>query len=935
MAETSKSLELIIAARTQEAEAALKRVRDNYASITPATTQAAAAFRNASNALDVRPMRAVSIEINELRQHYKRLSESGLLSQRELAQAATNLKAKTDQLRASFGQLDTAQTGTAGSANRMASGLKNLLGAYLGYQAITKTVGAIATATRDAETAQFGLQASVQAAGREFENTGGLDMWQGKVKELSADLRIYSETDVANAAARTIDMTKRLGLSADQMDTLIRRTADLSAGKTDLEGGIERVTAALRGEAEASEFLGLTLNETYVKSWYEANTVTGKAWKNLTDLEKAQVRYNVMLEQTAATQGRAAESVRTFNGALALVKSQVANAIANNENFGNAMQRVATLLSDNADEIADFAAALTSAIGDIVEFVIKNKEIVGTLAGAGGLIATLGKTSGAVASVGAVMQSVGKTKTPEILGSGGSLNAALLARIGLLGLLVGIVGKTILAYVNMRAAQEDAAAAEQRAADSAAYAQGVANAAAASTGLQIDSIQQLNQLLRDGAVVRDATAGQYLTIAQAEAKAAAEADRAAAGEARRAESFAAVNAIVEQAAAKFGDLSEATVNAADRQERLDAALAASATAAELSAASVEGLGDAYVDASRALDSLSQGQEGYEAALERKLDAEKAYTKAVADLKKSTMNAAEEGYQEEERALKQSLELRLLAEQERLEQGFITETEFAKLKAENEKTLSSALLKMREELVAKSAELYGKDSDEYRAAVADKIDAEIELKKVVAETRKALDANIGVARESRKSSESLADSLRAVGPAGREGADVAAQGMSELTEYTEEATESQRKLTEEQKKQARADYFGAQYTGIQQQIASFKSLEEAQKWANQVVTQKNGRTYTNKDLMSMGGAGVAGQSAFTRSANKYAEQLYIQKLNELSRQAPTKAPGETAAAPGKMMTVNLKAGSQTVATTLPEADAGRLLEVLRQAGMVTA
>lgn len=924
MAETSKSLELIIAARTQEAEAALKRVRDNYAAITPATTQAAAAFRNASNALDVKPMRAVSMEINDLRNHYKRLSDSGLLSQRELAQAAVNLKTKTDQLRASFGQLDTAQTTSAGSAGRMASSVKNLLGAYLGYQAITKTVGAIATATRDAETAQFGLQASVEAAGREFENTGGLDVWQGKVKELSADLRVYSETDVANAAARTIDMTKRLGLSADQMDTLIRRTADLSAGKTDLEGGIERVTAALRGEAEASEFLGLTLNETYVKSWHEANNATGKAWKDLTDLEKAQVRYNVMLEQTNATQGRAAESSRTFNGALELVKAQVTNAIANNEELGDAMQRIATLLSDNADEIAGFATALTSAIGDIVAFALENKELIATLAGAGGLIAALGSTAGAITNIGAVMTSVGKVKVPEILGSGGSINAALLARVGLYGSLAVAIGATVNAYAEMRSAQEDAAAAERRAAESAAYAQGIANAAAASTGLQIESIEQLNQLLRDGAVVRDATAGQYLTIAQAEEKAAAAADRAAAGEVKRAESFAAVNAIVERATEKFGDLSEATINAADRQERLDAALAGTATATETAADSVDHLADAYVDASRALDALSQGQEGYEAALDRKLAAEQAYTKAVSDLKKSTINAAEQGYREEERALKQSLELRLLAEQERLEQGFITETEFAKLKIDNEKTLADAVLKMREELVEKSAELYGKDSAEYRAAVADKIDAEIELKKVVADTVRALDDSVGAAQRSRESSDALIDSLRAVGSAGRYAGREASEGLRLISDAAEDAAKKVNEVWSGEfltKDMIQTDFSA---------VETAAELDALKKKYDQTMKFANSKWSHMRDL------------ARTVVWSLTAAEDKVRKVQEAESYSKRFAPVESGSqavdsrpAPTKMMTVNLKAGSQTVATTLPENDAGRLLDVLRQAGMVTA
>lgn len=829
-------------------------------------------------------------------------------------------------------KLNESLTDGSSVSTRLATAVGKLAASYIGYQAATKIIGGIVTATREAESAQFALQASVEAASREFEATGGINDWSAKVKELSADLRIYSETDVANATARTIDMTKRLGLTAEQMEEVIRRTADLSAGKTDLEGGIERVTAALRGEAEASEFLGLTLNETYVKSWYEANAATEKAWKDLNDIEKAQVRYNVLLEQTAATQGRAADSVRTFDGALEMVRAQVANAITNNEEMGDAMQRLALLISDNADEIAGFAAALTSAIGDIVKFTLENKELLLTLAGSGGLMMALGKTAGAVTGVAGALKSLGAVKTPDILSADGKINAALLARVGLYGPLAATIVETVQGYNAMRDAQAEAEDAANRLALAQANAQGIADAAARSTGLEIASIEELNRLLREGAVVRDEVSGQYLTLEQAQAKAAAAAERESEAEAKRGASFTEVVAIVERASVAYGDLSEETINAAARQEALSDALDRAKESGTIAADSVEDLGDAYFDAALALEKLSAGQDGYEAALQAKLDAERNYVDAVENMRAQAMQAMESRNNEELRALKQKHELQLMAEKERLEAGFIDQAEYDHLKLQAEENLANAVLDMRADLVEKSAELYGKDSAEYRAAAADKIDAEIELKKAQQQTRAAWEETIGTGAAARKSASDFAESLREVGRAGEEGGTRASTAMGELGEHTEYAIEQQRKLTEEQKKQARADHFGEQYSAIQKTIGALSSLEEATTWANQVVTAKNGRTYTNKDLMSMGGAGVAGQSAFTRSANKYAEQLYLQKLNELSGQG---APQLTAQQQVKTMTVNLKAGSQTVAATLPEADAGKLLEVLRQAGMVTA
>lgn len=162
------------------------------------------------------------------------------------------------------------------------------------------------------QQAMFNVGAAAAAANAEFgDGVGTVESWTNSVKASSDELRVFGDQDVANATARLIDMTKRLGFTEEQMRVLLSRTGDLSAGKTDLAGGVERVTAAMRGEAESAEFLGLSLNETVVKAYAEAH---GQVWKELSDGEKAQVRYALFLEQTNTLQGRAAASATTLAG---------------------------------------------------------------------------------------------------------------------------------------------------------------------------------------------------------------------------------------------------------------------------------------------------------------------------------------------------------------------------------------------------------------------------------------------------------------------------------------------------------------------------------------------------------------------------------------------------------------------------------------------
>ncbi len=265
---------------------------------------------------------------------------------------------------------------TANNGIRIMGGLESALGgvagAYLGLQGISS----VADLMEKGSNAAFTLEASLKAASRQFADTGSMQDWEAGIGRLSEKLQIYSENDLKLAAASTVDMTKRLGFTNEQMEELIRLTGDLSAGRTDLAGGIERVTAAMRGEAEASEYLGLTLNENYVKAWHEANNATGKAWKDLSDLEKAQVRYQVFLEQALPTQGKAAESVKTLGGAWQMTRTQIENAVTNNEDVAAAVAQLSAVLNENGAAIGELVGTMVSWAARMMELGLRNKDLI-------------------------------------------------------------------------------------------------------------------------------------------------------------------------------------------------------------------------------------------------------------------------------------------------------------------------------------------------------------------------------------------------------------------------------------------------------------------------------------------------------------------------------------------------------------------------------
>ncbi len=390
--------------------------------------------------------------------------------------------------------------------------------AFLGLEAARLMLTGVVNVLKDADQANFSMASSVKAASREFANTGSIEYWEGAVKDLSKELVVYSESALKGAISRTVDMTKRLGLSADQMQELIKRTADLSAGKTDLQGGIERITAALRGEAEASEYLGLTLNENYVKAWHEAHNAHAAAWKDLTELEKAQVRYQVFLEQTSETQGRAAQSAGTFQGALMLLQKAVADTIAKDKDLAAAMAEVAKFIRDNAETIGSMAADLVSAAAAVARFAIEWKGVIAALVATYAAMRTT--TTLFVGLAGAMAAIEGTAVAASLSGIAAAARAAAIAG----GTLYGVIGTGLVlaaGYAMMsitgliQALQElehweeitGQATQERTAIEEKANEK--ARELGEKLGMNIGTLAEFNRLVRDGKIIQNATTGEW------------------------------------------------------------------------------------------------------------------------------------------------------------------------------------------------------------------------------------------------------------------------------------------------------------------------------------------------------------------------------------------------------------------------------------------
>lgn len=230
----------------------------------------------------------------------------------------TGLVRAEQQARTSAGKIDAALSGATKNADKSAQGFAGTLSgigkAAGGIAAVTAATAALSAGMeRVAEQTQKAAQAQFQVNklyGQGAETVNAFARAQ-------ADLTGRTVTDFQKASATAATLVKNYGFTQQQVETLIARSADLAAvsGK-EIPDAAERVIAAMRGEAEAAEALGLTLNSDAVKAMAQMTDEQRRNFETLSQVEKAQIIYRELLRQTADVQGAAAERANEGVGAF-------------------------------------------------------------------------------------------------------------------------------------------------------------------------------------------------------------------------------------------------------------------------------------------------------------------------------------------------------------------------------------------------------------------------------------------------------------------------------------------------------------------------------------------------------------------------------------------------------------------------------------------
>lgn len=265
---------------------------------------------------------------------------------------------------------------------------------------------------------------------------GAFTMYAGQARDhemtIMAIRRMYGETadsyiafaetiqnttifsnDEALAAARIMGTLKQnYDLTDRQIQQLIQTSADLASmhGFT-LTDAAQRVSAAIRGEAESAEMLGLTMNQAAI----DADNLT----LSMSNAEAGAFRFDALMEQAASSMGAAAEAAETTTGKTQQLANQTQDAALAFVNFTGPV-------GDVAAGLGSFGLEAGLAVGGLAQLA---KGMRGFRAAAGGTglfssLATVIGSSGASVGLAGAISAAGAAAliaAPAIVTLGGAV----------------------------------------------------------------------------------------------------------------------------------------------------------------------------------------------------------------------------------------------------------------------------------------------------------------------------------------------------------------------------------------------------------------------------------------------------------------------------------------------------------------------------------
>jgi hypothetical protein len=315
------------------------------------------------------------------------------------------------------------------------------------------------------------LGESVNALNVAFGSSAGAIIKFGKTASTTLGV---SAVDFNNAAVRFSAFADRIVGSGNDASGFIQeittRAADFaSVFNIDVSEALQVFQSGLAGEAEPLKRFGINLLDSEVKAYAMANGI-GEVGRQLTETEKVQARYGLLMEATSKTQGDFANTSDGLANGMRILQAQITNTQAE---IGLALLPVLEdLLPVVSDLVAEFGDKLKVAVGNVdwasfitsivetITYLVENIETITKVATALFLLNTaFNTTKVAVGLFNVATVILGNTFTVTAGKIGLATGAVKLFRTALIttgiGALVVGLGFVIEAIINTNNAAKD------------------------------------------------------------------------------------------------------------------------------------------------------------------------------------------------------------------------------------------------------------------------------------------------------------------------------------------------------------------------------------------------------------------------------------------------------------------------------------------------
>jgi murein DD-endopeptidase MepM/ murein hydrolase activator NlpD len=330
-------------AQAQQASQAIQAAAKAQAAVIAATSEAQKQALSKVAVAATQTAQGVAQAAQQAAQRYQAMASAAQQASQSVQRSAAQMTQSHQGIAAGF-------EGSRKSALEFGAAV---VGVQAGVEGLRRVIEGIAEATQEQAQAQF-------AVNKLYGATAPLVTQQA---EALAKISGRSKTEALEAAASVATLGRNYALTGAQVQQVLKISADLAAVRgISLEAAAERTQSALRGEAEAIEYLGQALGSNALKAMGDMTDAQRKQFDSLSDISKAQIVLANLTKNTADLQGAAADRANSATGAWDKMKASATDLGAE---IGKALTPTFVEMAISLAHVADGARDVAGAMGQL------------------------------------------------------------------------------------------------------------------------------------------------------------------------------------------------------------------------------------------------------------------------------------------------------------------------------------------------------------------------------------------------------------------------------------------------------------------------------------------------------------------------------------------------------------------------------------------